>query len=126
MTRWICTHPDRLTGQDKARLDQILARSAPLAATAAHVASFATMLTGRTGTAGNLDTWMNAIESDDLPHLRSFTNGIRRDLAGVTNGLTLPDDSGRVEGTVNKIKYLKRQMFGRANFDLLRLRVLYG
>ncbi len=42
----------------------------------------------------------------------------------VTNGLTLPYSSGQVEGTVNRIKMIKRQMFGRANFDLLRKRVL--
>lgn len=42
----------------------------------------------------------------------------------VTAGLTLPYSSGPVEGTVNRIKMIKRQMFGRANFDLLRKRVL--
>lgn len=48
---------------------------------------------------------------------------LRRDQDAVTNGLSLPYSSGQVEGTVTKIKYLKRQMFGRANFDL-RKRVL--
>jgi transposase len=42
----------------------------------------------------------------------------------VTNGLTLPYSSGVVEGNVNRIKMLKRQMYGRAGFDLLRKRVL--
>lgn len=52
------------------------------------------------------------------PHLTAFATGLRRDHAAVTAGLTLPHSSGAVEGTVNKIKFLKRQMFGRANFDL--------
>jgi transposase len=44
----------------------------------------------------------------------------------VRNGLTLPHSSGPVEGNINRIKMLKRQMYGRANFDLLRIRVLYA
>ncbi|MBT8225862.1 MAG: transposase, partial [Dactylosporangium sp.] len=47
-----------------------------------------------------------------------------RDYAAVVNGLTLPHSSGPVEGQVNRIKMIKRQMFGRATFDLLRKRVL--
>ena len=45
-------------------------------------------------------------------------------MPAVTNGLTLPYSSGRVEGTVNKIKTIKRQMYGRAGFGLLRKRVI--
>jgi transposase len=56
--------------------------------------------------------------------LRSFATGLCRDLDAVNAGLTLPYSSGPVEGTVNRIKMIKRQMFGRANFDLLRKRVL--
>jgi len=43
----------------------------------------------------------------------------------VKAGLTLPWSTGPVEGQINRLKMLKRQMFGRANIDLLRLRVLY-
>ena len=46
------------------------------------------------------------------------------DLDAVTAGLSLPFSSGPVEGNVNRIKMLKRQMYGRAGFDLLRKRVL--
>ena len=55
----------------------------------------------------------------------SFARNLRRDQDAVRAGLTLRHSSGRVEGTVNKIKMLKRQMFGRASFDLLRTRVLH-
>ncbi len=61
---------------------------------------------------------------DDQPHLHSFATGIRRDLDAVTAGLTLPYSSGPVEGNVNRIKMLKRQMYGRAGFALLRKRVI--
>jgi transposase len=64
------------------------------------------------------------VEADQLPDLHSFTAGLKRDLAAVVNGLSLPYSSGAVEGAVNRIKMLKRQMYGRASFDLLRKRVL--
>jgi transposase len=51
--------------------------------------------------------------------------GIRQDLAAVTAGLTLPYSSGSIEGNVNRIKAIKRQMYGRANLDLLRKRVIH-
>jgi transposase len=50
--------------------------------------------------------------------------GLRRDLSAVINVLTLRHNSGPVEGTANRIKTIKRQMYGRANLDLLRRRVL--
>jgi transposase len=71
-----------------------------------------------------LDGWIAAVGADDLPGLHSFATGLRRDHAAVVNGLTLPFSSGAVEGNVNRIKMLKRQMYGRAMFDLLRKRVL--
>ena len=80
------------------------------------------MMTGRHGE--RLPGWITAVDLDDLPHLHSFTSGIRRDQAAVTNGLTLEHSSGAVEGNVCRIKALKRQMFGRANLDLLRKRIL--
>ncbi|MFJ5901140.1 transposase [Streptomyces sp. NPDC093064] len=63
-------------------------------------------------------------ERDDLPSLHTLAAGIDRDRDAVIAGLTLPWNSGVVEGHVNRIKMLKRQMFGRACFRLLRKRVL--
>ncbi|MGH3593464.1 MAG: transposase [Pseudonocardiaceae bacterium] len=67
---------------------------------------------------------MAAIDAEDLPHLHRFVTGLKRDYQAVRNGLTLSHSSGRVEGNINRIKMIKRQMYGRANFDLLRKRVL--
>ncbi|GIH08883.1 hypothetical protein Rhe02_69500 [Rhizocola hellebori] len=64
------------------------------------------------------------MEADDIAELHTFARGIRQDYAAVRNGLSLPHSSGACEGNVNRLKSLKRQMFGRANFDLLRKRVL--
>ena len=81
-------------------------------------------MTRRTGDQ-DLEGWLAAVEASDQPELRSFAAGIRKDQQAVTNGLTLPYSSGKVEGTVNKIKMLKRQMYGRASFVLLRKRVIF-
>jgi len=71
-----------------------------------------------------LPDWMDRVREDNLPALHSFVNGLRQDLGAVTAGLTLPWSNGPTEGTVNKIKLLKRMMFGRAGFPLLRKRIL--
>ena len=71
-----------------------------------------------------LPAWLEAVEADDLPELRSLAAGLRRDLPAVINGLTLEHSSGAVEGNVTRVKRLKRDGYGRANFDLLRLQIL--
>jgi transposase len=122
ITSWLLQHPDSLDAEDRQRLKDVLARCAHLDALAGHVTGFAELLTGRHGE--RLDAWIDQVDADDLPHLRSFTAGLKQDYPAVTNGLTLPHSSGAVEGNVNRIKMLKRQMYGRATFDLLRTRVL--
>ena len=78
----------------------------------------------KTLTGQHLQQWITDVLADDLPPLHSFVGGLQRDLDAVTAGLTLHWSSGPVEGNVNHIKMIKRQMYGRANFDLLRKRVL--
>ncbi|MFJ2235101.1 hypothetical protein [Streptomyces sp. NPDC087859] len=72
----------------------------------------------------HLPAWLDAVRQDDLPSLHTLAAGIDRDLNAATAGLTLPWSSGAVEGHANRIKMLKRQMFARAGFALLRKRVL--
>jgi transposase len=119
VTRWIMTRPDHLSSGDAAALARLLDTSPRLAAAAGHVRSFATMMTRRQGLLALAD-WLAAVEADDQPQLHSFARGIRRDQEAVTAGLALPYSSGALEGKNCKIKYLKRLMYGRANFDLLR------
>jgi transposase len=117
-------HPDRIDADDQLMVKQVRARCPHLDALAEHVNGFAEMMVGRHGE--RLDAWIAAVEADDQPDLHRFVNGLRRDEAAVRNGLTLPHSSGAVEGSVNRIKMIKRQMYGRAGFDLLRKRVLLG
>lgn len=67
---------------------------------------------------------IKAVRADGLPSLHTFVDGLERDLAAVTAGLTLPWSSGTLEGHVNRIKMIERRMYGRAGFGLLRKRVL--
>jgi transposase len=122
VTGWIMRRPDELDPEEQTRLKEVLARCPQLEAASGHVAAFAEVMSGLRG--DRLEVWIGKVEADDLPELRSFITGIRRDYQAVTNGLTLPYSSGPVEGNVNRIKMLKRQMYGRAGFDLLRKRVL--
>ena len=59
-----------------------------------------------------------------ITELRQFAKGLVQDQAAVQTALSLPWSSGQVEGQVNRLKLIKRQMYGRANFDLLRRRIL--
>ncbi|WP_225804292.1 hypothetical protein [Streptomyces sp. NK15101] len=104
----ILRRPENLTEIEQLRLKAIRAHCPELDALTRHVRSFAIMLADRKGEC--LPEWLVA--------------GIDRDRDAVIAGLTLPWNSGVVEEHVNRIKMLKRQMFGRAGFDLLRKRVL--
>jgi transposase len=122
VTGWICRHPDNLVDRDTEQLRQILDRCPELRSAVELVRSFADMMAHLNGE--RLTVWITAAEQTALPGISRFATGLTADLAAVTAGLSLPFSSGPVEGNVNRIKMLKRQMYGRAGFDLLRKRVL--
>jgi transposase len=72
----------------------------------------------------DLDGWLLQARQSGIRELKSFAQGIRRDYAAVRAAFTSPWSQGQVEAQVNCLKLQKRLLFGRANFDLLRLRVL--
>ncbi|MET9879769.1 ISL3 family transposase [Actinacidiphila glaucinigra] len=119
---WILSRPETLTEPEQLQLKTVRTHCPELDALTRHVRSFAVMLTQRQGE--HLPARLDAVRQDDLPSLHTLAAGIDRDLDAVTAALTLPWSSGAVEGHVNRIKMLKRQMFGRAGFALLRKRVL--
>ena len=81
------------------------------------------MVRERTGE--QLDSWLNKVETSHLQAFQTFVTGVQKDKDAVLAGLTLPWSNGPVEGHVNRLKLIKRSMYGRAEFDLLKLRVLY-
>jgi transposase len=75
--------------------------------------------------AEDLDPWLNDAIRCEIPALSNFAATLQRDYAAVKAALTLEWSNGQVEGQVNRLKVIKRMMYGRAKFDLLRLRVLH-
>lgn len=88
------------------------------------VQQFANMLRTRTGE--KLDDWLSSARASQIRELQGFVLSVVRDKAAVVAGLTLPQNNGLVEGKVNKLKLIKRMMYGRAEFPLLRQRVLHA
>lgn len=76
--------------------------------------------------ADKLDEWINQTSSLNIPELNSFIDGISRDIDAVRNAIIYKYSNGLVEGTVNKIKVIKRIMYGRCGFDMLKRKVLYA
>jgi|SRR5450755_946990 len=88
------------------------------------VQQFAHMLRSRTGEC--LDDWLAQVECSNLSELQSFAAGVQKDKDAVRAGLTWWTNNGVVEGHVTKLKLIKRQGYGRAEFPLLRKRVLHA
>jgi transposase len=78
----------------------------------------------RARTPATLDSWLDQAATSALPSFRSFAASLRRDYAAVHAGVELEWSTGPVEGTINRLKMVKRTMYGRAGFDLLQRRVL--
>src|SRR5215813_13522425 len=89
---------------------------------AGSVRAFAAMIAQLTSQ--HLPQWISDTRTAGLPGISSLAKGLEQDLDAVTQGLTTRWNSGPVEGRVNHIKMIKRQMFGRAGLPLLRKRVL--
>ena len=107
---------------EQARLDAIRARSDELAAALDLADGFAELIRKRSRE--TLGEWLARGEACSDPDLRRFAEGIRRDEAAVHAAVTEAWSNGPVEGHVNRLKTIKRQMYGRAGFELLRARVL--
>ncbi|MFJ3786327.1 transposase [Streptomyces sp. NPDC090093] len=108
MTGWLIRHPTTLSEEDRAGLKDVLARCPELDTAAKHVRDFGEMLTNRLGS--TLPAWIEAVDASQMPGLTGFALHLRRDLDAVTAGLTLDWSSGSIEGAVNRIKKIKRQL----------------
>lgn len=86
------------------------------------VQDFRTMVTQRQ--VNVLPRWLKEAQMCGIPEFKSFVAGIYRDYEAVRAALATEHSNGQTEGKVNKLKCIKRQMYGRANFDLLRQRML--
>ena len=86
------------------------------------VLGFGTIL--RVGKVETLQRWMARADATNIHPLQRFVRTLRQDLGAVNAAVTEPWSNGPVEGHINRLKTLRRQMYGRAGVDLLRARLL--
>ncbi len=119
--------PEKRSARERHALAQVGELHVELRDTLALFASFAALLRERDEgePSARLDQWMAEAASSGIAEIRAFATKLRQDRAAVLAALTVPHSQGQTEGQVNKLKLVKRAMYGRAKFDLLRQRVLY-
>jgi len=113
-----------LKQEEQGQLNLLLQASPKAKTTYDLVEAFLHMLGERTGE-DQLDAWLKEVEASQLEAFTSFITSIQQDKDAVVAGLTLLWSTGPLEGHINRLKLIKRQGYGRAKFDLLRLRVLH-
>jgi transposase len=117
--RLLTGDPEKLSDHDRRFVTALRQRSPAIATAIDLVRRFATMVKDQV--AGPLDGWLREAEASALA---PFAASLRRDEDAVRAALTESWSTGQVEGQVNRLKVIKREMYGRADFDLLRCRVL--
>jgi len=117
--RLLMSEPDKLGEDDRRFITALLELSPPIAQAVDLARAFSTMI--KKGLADQLDTWIRAAEESGF---KGFALSLRQDRDAVHAALTMPWSTGPVEGQINRLKVIKRSMYGRAGFDLLRHRVL--
>ncbi|MFF2813689.1 transposase, partial [Streptomyces sp. NPDC058000] len=122
ITSWIMRPRDTLTDSQEERLLQVRLACPDITRACDLARVFADLVRHQRGSL--LLQWIRQAEQDAPKPLQRFAGSLRQDLDAVTAGLTLPWSSGAVEGHVNRVKTLKRAMYGRASFELLRTRIL--
>ena len=118
---WV-RRPEKRTVEAQTRLDKIRGASPDLTAALDLEDDFAALIRKRT--TGTLTEWLSRAEVSACPEVRHFAEGIRRDESAVNASITTRWSNGPVEGHVNRLKTIKRQMYGRAGFSLLKARVV--
>jgi transposase len=119
---WFVTPPGQLTDNQRVLLERVCQTNATLEELYQLGQQFALMVKQRR--ARQLDPWLRRVGQSSSTDLQGFASGIKRDYAAVKMALSVPWSQGQVEGQITRLKYLKRQMYGRARFELLRSRVL--
>jgi len=114
--------PDHRSAEDRRSLDHLRENDGEIREGIDLAASFAALVRGRRP--DELNGWLIRAEGSSVAGLRSFARRLRQDEAAVRAGMTVEWSNGPVEGHVSRLKSIKRSMYGRARFDLLKARVL--
>nr|MDQ2686781.1 ISL3 family transposase [Armatimonadota bacterium] len=119
---WLLALPERRTAEQTVLVEKICAACPTLLLCRDLVLSFQEIMRRRA--VGELDGWLERAGTSDLSAFATFVRGIRADIQAVRAAFSLEWSNGPTEGNVNRLKFIKRQGYGRAGFDLLRRRVL--
>ena len=119
---WLGQEEAALSASQSAYLATVLEAQPTLVEARTLALAFARLLRERDGAA--LDPWLVAAEASAVAALQRFAAGLRCDQAAVQATLEHTWSSGQVEGQVNRLKLVKREIFGRATFTFLRQRFL--
>lgn len=109
-------------GKEKQQMQQLLHSNNFLSNLREQVLSFREIL--RNGTPRQFDEWMEKGTAMNKKALNTLINGMKRDIVAIYNAILTDWSSGKVEGHVNRLKNIKRQMYGRAGFELLKRKVI--
>jgi transposase len=120
---WILQRPEDRQAEHERLLEQISAELPKLGQIISQARQFAAMLRQRSP--NELSAWMQQAEASGYRVWKNFASGMRQDHEAVEAALTHAWSNGPTEGHINRLKCLKRQMYGRAKDDLLRKRVLW-
>lgn len=118
---WFVRSPSDLTTDEQHRLEEFFSRCAEAKVVYDLAQRFGRLVRERQ--VGDLARWLDDARSGPR-ELRGFAEGIQRDRAAVDAALSTEWSNGQTEGQIHRLKLIKRSMYGRAKFDLLRQRVL--
>jgi len=121
-TVWMLLKPEELENKEREMIDHLCRLSPEVKAAQELALSFIEMIRERR--AERFDDWISQVMESRIPELKSFADSLKQDRSAVVAALTYAWNNGRVEGQVNRLKLVKRSMYGRAKPDLLKARML--
>ena len=130
-TGMLVVRPEKRKEEEQLAIEQLKRVHGSIRSSACLLEEFARMLREKEDDCAEkarerLESWMAGAGDSGIPELRAFVVKLRQDLEAVLAAMVLPYSQGQTEGRINKLKLIKRSMYGRGKFDLLRQRVLYA
>jgi transposase len=124
-TGWLLFRPDICKKEWQTEYAEELCRSSQEIQTAKNLTDkFYELI--KNGKVESLKEWLMQAAESGIAELESFAKGIKQDFAAVKAAIETEWSNGQVEGQVNRLKTIKRAMYGRAKFDLLKAKVLFA
>ncbi|HWQ35505.1 MAG TPA: transposase [Blastocatellia bacterium] len=123
-TWWLLEDKEKLTAEEPGFVEELCRTDPEIERSRVLARSFQQIIKQRR--AEEFEQWVMRAEQSGLAELKGFAKGLRKDQAAVVASLKHHWSNGQTEGPINRLKMIRRSMFGRASLDLLRARVLYA